>query len=118
MGEVRLTVEVGDMREERFEPVEFLVDTGSTYCQVPGSLLRRLGVPVRWEVEVRLADGRIITDQVGQASIKLEGKTFVTPMAFGKEGEPNLLGVIALETAMLAVDPVQQCLVPTIGWKA
>ena len=118
VGEVRLTIEVGDVREEQFEPVEFLVGTGSTYCQVPSSLLHRLGVPVRWEVEVRLADGRIITDQIGQASIKLEGKTFVTPMAFGKEGEPNLLGVIALETAMLAVDPVQQCLIPTIGWKA
>ena len=118
MGEVRLTLEVGDVREERFETVEVLVDTGSTYCQVPGSLLRRLGVPVRWETQVRLADSRIITDQIGQASIKLEGKTFVAPIAFGKEGEPNLLGLVALETAMLAVDPVQQRLVPTIGWKA
>ena len=118
MGEVRLTIEVGDVREEQFEPVEVLVDTGSTYCQVPGSVLRRLGVPVRWVAEVRLADGRVITDQVGQASIRLEGKTFVTPVTFGREGEPNLLGVVALETALLAVDPVEQRLIPTIGWKA
>jgi len=118
MGEVRLTIEVGDVREDRFEQVEVLVDTGSTYSQVPGALLRRLGIPVRWEAQVRLADGRIITDQIGQASIRLEGKTFVTPVTFGREGEPNLLGLVALETAMLAVDPVDQRLIPTIGWKA
>ncbi len=118
MGEVRLTIEVGDIQEEHFEPVEVLVDTGATYCQIPGRVLGRLGVPVKWEADVRLADGRIVTDRVGQASIRLEGKTFVTPVTFGREGEPNLLGVIALETALLAVDPVEQRLIPTIGWKA
>ena len=118
MGEVRLIIEVGDVQEERFESVEVLVDTGATYSQVPGSLLRRLGIPVRWEAQVRLADGNVITDQIGQASVKLAGKTFVTPVSFGKDGEPNLLGLVALETAMLAVDPVAQALVPTVGWKA
>ena len=118
MGEVRLTIEVGDIQEERFEAVEVLVDTGSTYCQIPSSLLHRLGIPVRWEAEVRLADGRIVTDEVGQASIRLEGKTFATPVIFGREGEPNLLGVVALGTALLTVDPVEQRLISTIGWKA
>ena len=118
MGEVRLTIEVGDVQEEKFEPVEVLVDTGTTYCQIPSSVLGRLGIPVKWEADVRLADGSIVTDKVGQASIRLEGKTFITPVAFGREGEPNLLGVVALETTLLAVDPVEQRLIPTIGWKA
>ena len=118
MGEVRLIIEVGDVQEERFESVEVLVDTGATYSQVPGGLLRRLGIPVKWEAQVRLADGNVIMDQIGQASIKLEGKTFVTPVSFGKDGEPNLLGLVALETAMLALDPVAQALVPVVGWKA
>ena len=95
-----------------------LVDTGSTYTQVPGSLLHRLGVPVRWEAEVRLGDGSLVTDEVGQAAIRLGEKTFFTPVIFGRDGEPNLLGVVALETALLAVDPVEQRLIPTIGWKA
>ena len=118
MGEVRVTIEIGDVREENYEAVEVLVDTGATYSQVQGSLLRRLGIPVRWEAEVRLGDGRMVTDQIGQASIRLGGKTFFTPVTFGREGEPNLLGLVALETALLAVDPVGQRLVPTIGWKA
>ena len=118
MGEVRVTIEVGDAKEERFESLAVLVDTGATYTQVPGSLLRRLGISVRWEADVRLADGSIVTDQIGQAAIRLADKTFFTPVTFGREGEPNLLGVVALETALLAVDPVEQRLVPTIGWKA
>ena len=118
MGEVRVTIEIGDVREENYEEVEVLVDTGATYSQVPESLLHRLGVPVRWGAEVRLGDGSMVTDRIGQASIRLGGKTFFTPVTFGREGEPNLLGVVALETALLAVDPVGQRLVPTIGWKA
>jgi predicted aspartyl protease len=118
VGEVRLIIEIGDVQEERFEPAEVLVDTGATYSQVPGSLLRRLGIPVKWEAQVRLGDGSIVTDQIGQASIRLEGKTFMTPVTFGRDGEPNLLGLVALETALLAVDPVDQRQVPTIGWKA
>ena len=42
----------------------------------------------------------------------------MTPVTFGRDGEPNLLGLVALETALLAVDPVDQRLVLTIGWKA
>ena len=118
MGTFTLTIEVGDIQEERFEPVEVMVDTGATYSQVPGSLLRRLGIPVKWGAQARLADGSVITDQVGQATIRVDGKSFITPVTFGREGEPNLLGFVALETAMLAVDPVNQRLVPTIGWKA
>ena len=118
MGATFVTIELGDVRRERFESIEVMVDTGSTYSQVPGELLYGLGINPEWEAQVRLADGRIITDQIGQASIRLEGKTFVTPVTFGKEGEPSLLGLAALETAMLAVDPVDQRLIPTIGWKA
>ena len=106
------------MRGEQFEPVEVMVDTGSTFTTVPADLLRRLGVNPQRTMQVRLADGSVINDQVCDTVIRLEGQTFFTPISFGREGEPNLLGVVALETALLAVDPVQQRLVPTIGWKA
>ena len=118
MGAIFITIEVGDVRRERFEPVEVMVDTGATYSQVPASLLHRLGIRAEWEAQARLADGTITTDPVGEATFRLEGKTFFTPVTFGREGEPNLLGVVALETAMFAVDPVEQRLIPTINWKA
>lgn len=118
MGAIFVTIEVGDVQRERFEPVEVMVDTGSTYSQIPAGLLQRLGIRPQWEAQARLGDGSITTDPVGEASLRVEGKTFFSPVTFGREGEPNLLGVIALETAMLAVDPVEQRLIPTINWKA
>ena len=118
MGEVRVTIEVGDSRGERFEPVEVLVDTGSTFTTLPGELLRNLGATPQRRMPARLADGSIVEDDVCDTIIRLEGRTFFTPVTFGREGEPNLLGLVALETALLAVDPVEQRLVPTIGWKA
>ena len=118
MGAIFVTIEVGDIRRERFESVEMMVDTGATYSQIPGALLRRLGIRPEWEAQARLADGSLTTDPVGEATFRVEGKTFFTPVTFGRDGEPNLLGVVALETAMLAVDPVEQRLIPTINWKA
>ena len=118
MGAIFVTIDVGDMRGERFEPVEVMVETGATFTTVPANLLRRLGVNPQRTMQVRLADGSVVNDQVCDTVIRLEGQTFFTPISFGREGEPNLLGVVALETALLAVDPVEQRLVPTIGWKA
>ena len=113
MGAVFVTIEVGDVRGERFEPVEVMVDTGSTFSQIPDELLHRLGVPVQRTLESELADGSIETVQVGETLIRLEGQRITTPVIFASEGEPNLLGVVALETALLAVDPVRRSLYPT-----
>lgn len=118
MDVVYVTIEVGDFHRERFEPVQVMVDTGAHFSQVPGVMLRRLGMSPQRIMNVRLADGSIIEDQVCDALIRLEGETFVTPVSFGREGEPSLLGVVALETALLAVDPIEPRLVPYIGWKA
>ena len=118
MGATHVTIEVGDLRGERFLPVEVLVDTGSTFTTVPSSVLRRLGLSPQRTMPARLADGSIIDDEICDTMIRLEGQGFITPVTFGREGEPNLLGVVALETALLAVDPVEQRLIPTIAWKA
>jgi predicted aspartyl protease len=44
MGTLRVRIQVGDAKLERFEPIEALVDTGATYTVLPRSLLRELGV--------------------------------------------------------------------------
>ena len=113
MGTVRITIEVGDPSGERFEPVDVMVDTGATFTTVPGEVLWRLGVPVQRILESELADGRLETVQAGEAVIRLEGQQITTPVIFAGEDEPNLLGVVALETALLAVDPVKRLLYPT-----
>ena len=117
VGAITVTIDVGDIRGQRFESVEVMVDTGSTFTAVPGSLLRRLGISVQRTVPVRLADGSQMTDEVADAVVLLEGQRIITPVIFAREGEPNLLGVVALETALLAVDPVSQRLIATEALK-
>ena len=117
MGALRIPIEVGDPQGQKFETVEALVDTGSTFSIVPAGLLHSLGVTVFDEVPMRLADGSLTIDQVGNTMIRLEGKRIITPVIFGREGEPSLLGVVALETALLAVDPVNLRLISTEGLK-
>ena len=118
MGAVFVTIEVGDVRGERFQPIEVLVDTGATFTTVPANILLSLGLSPQRSEPIRLGDGSIINDDICDALVRVEGKTFFTPVTFGKENEPHLLGMVALDTALLAVDPIEQRLVPTIGWKA
>ena len=72
------------------------------------ALLERLGVPVGRSAQSELADAV----DVGRTIIRLEGKEFPTPVIFGEPAEPSPLGVIALEDALLAVDPVARRLTP------
>ena len=44
MGTFVVQIEVGDLRGEKFEGVEALVDTGATTTVIQGSTLRRLGI--------------------------------------------------------------------------
>ena len=92
-----------------------LVDTGAMFTKVPRALLERLGVPVESSYTAELADGSRIERPRGRTIIRLEGKGFPTPVTFGEEGEQNLLGAMALEDAMLAVDPHSQRLLPVIA---
>ena len=96
-----------------FEDLEVTVDTGSSYTAVPRTIMERLGVAVDDSAPSILADGRQVPVDVGEATIRLEGRQFHPPVTFAGEGEPALLGVVTLEQARLAVDPLGQKLVPT-----
>ena len=89
------------------------MDTGSTFTAVPRDLLQRLGVPITRTAQAELADGSNAPVDIGATVIRLEGRQFHTQVIFAEEGEPSLLGVVTLEEALLAVDPVAQRLVPT-----
>lgn len=88
MGSIFVTMEAGDMRGGRFEPVEVMVDTGPTFTTVPAGLLRGLGVSPQRTMPARLADGTMVNDEVCDTVIRLEGQTFFTPVTFGRKGNP------------------------------
>ena len=113
MGTITVTIQVGDQHGDRFEELDIIVDTGSTYTAVPRAILERLGVPIQRSLPSETAAGRIVPVDVGETTIRLEGLQFHTPVIFAEENEPTLLGVVTLEQAALAVDPVAGRLMPT-----
>ena len=112
MGIFTYLFEVGDPQGQRFETVEAMVDTGSTFTVLPSAQLERLGVPIQRRLSFEIADGSELELNVGETLVRLAGQTITTTVVFGEEGTPLLLGAVALETALLAVDPVHQTLVP------
>ena len=112
MGTFRITVEIADPRGQHFEAVEMLVNTGAIFTKAPRDLLERLGVPVESTYSAELADESSVERTRGRAVIRLEGKEFPIPVTFGEYGEQSLLGAMALEDAMLAVDPHSKRLTP------
>ena len=113
MGTITVTIQVGDHQGDQFEELDIVVDTGSTFTALPRVILERLGVPVQRSLPSETADGRMVPVDVGETTIRLEGLQFHTPVIFAEENEPSLLGVVTLEEAALAVDPVAGRLIPT-----
>ena len=97
-----------------FEPFSdgFGIMRDTHYTAVPREMLQRLGVPVERSLHSETADGRILPVDVGRTTIRLEELEFSTPVIFAEEGEPSLLGVVSLEEAALAVDPLAGRLIP------
>ena len=113
MGTFSCPIEVIAADGSRSETVDALVDTGATYTCLPATLLNRLGVAPRRQIQSELADGSIVDDAIGEARIRLEGIEMTTIVVFVGEGAPTLLGAYTLEGALLVVDPVRQRLAPT-----
>ena len=81
------TIEVGDPQGRNFQEVELEVDTGSTYTALPREMLQALGVPINRSEQSRLADGSRQPVEIGQTTIKLAGKQFITTVIFAEAGE-------------------------------
>ena len=109
MGATHVTATVRNManRERSWEGL-FLVDTGATDSLVPRPHLEAIGlVPERRRV-YELADGRTITLDVGFGMIEFMGDVVAGTIIFGEADAEPILGVTALESAGIEVDPVHQ----------
>jgi predicted aspartyl protease len=111
----RVPLQIGDLAGRRFEAVEAIVDTGSTFTAAPRELLERLGIQPARRQRFRIASGAVIESDVGDALVRLEGVQGATPVIFNEPGEPTLVGAVTLEAFLLGVDPAAQRLVPVEG---
>jgi predicted aspartyl protease len=96
------------------EDLDFLVDTGATFLAVPRFLAERLALVPTRTVSIQIAGGMRQRWPIAEVRLTLGDDTVVTPCLILPDGAP-LLGAVALETLLLAVDPVARRLVPTDG---
>ncbi|MCE2458053.1 MAG: retroviral-like aspartic protease family protein [Dehalococcoidia bacterium] len=115
MGTFTVEIEVGDSLGSQFETVEALVDTGATYTMIPASVLNRLGVVPVAQMNFILADGQRIERDVGEASLRILGSSFHSPIVFANEDSNVLLGAVTLQIFGLGVDSLNERLIRVDG---
>ena len=95
-------------RPQRFWEGLFLVDTGAVDCMVLGKHLRALGLKKRGQRLYELADGSEITFDVTIAEIEFMGERVGATVIYGPDDAEPILGVTALESVGIDVDPRSQ----------
>lgn len=109
MGATYVTVTVRNPadRERSWEGL-FLVDTGATDSLVPRQHLEAIGLEPRGSRAYELADGSAVRFDVAGADIEFMGEYVATTVLFGGDDAKPLLGVTALESVGIEVDPRNQ----------
>ena len=113
MGTFQWPLRISSIDGRQSREIEATVDTGAAYTTLPARFLRELGVEPMGTRRLLLADGRRVDMEYGQAWVAINGERVVTVVVFGEDDGPALLGAYTLEGLALAVDPVEQKLVPT-----
>ena len=111
MGLTHVTVTLRNLaRRERTYTGIFLVDTGAYDSLVPAEAVEALGLDAAGDVECELADGTPQRFRFGVCQIEFMGEVTGGRVLFGSAGIEPLLGVTALESVGITVDPRTQTL--------
>ncbi len=86
----------------------FLVDTGAIDCLVPGSALSAIGLKPKAQRTSELADGSEIKMDITTADVEFMGDLVGATVIFGADDAEPILGVTALESVGIEVDPQSQ----------
>jgi clan AA aspartic protease len=95
---------------DRVYEAVFLVDTGATDCMAPTDELEKIGIRKEGTMAYELADGTIKEYPYGLIRIEFMGETTAGRIIFGNPGCEPLLGVTALESVGIMVDPANKTL--------
>lgn len=109
MGATHVTVTIRNPAEpERTWEGLFLVDTGATDSLVPRPHLEAIGLKPKGRRIYELADGSELILDVTTADIEFMGEIVGGTVIFGEADAEPLLGVTALESVGIEVDPLNQ----------
>src|SRR5580658_1962551 len=111
MGLTRVTVKLTNlMQPKRSFELLFLVDTGATDSMAPSDELEKIGIRQEGKMAYELADGTIREYAFGLVRIEFMGETTAGRVIFAAPGTEPLLGVTALESVGIMVDPANKTL--------
>ena len=109
MGVTQVTVTVRNPADlERSWEGLFLVDTGAVDSLVPGKHLREIGLQPKAKRTYELADGTEIRMDVTTGDLEFMGDLVGSTIIFGADDAEPILGVTALESVGIEVDPQTQ----------
>lgn len=111
MGLTKVTTKLTNLMapERSFEEI-FLVDTGAIDSMVPADELERIGIVKEGKMSYELADGTVKEYPYGLVRIEFMGEITAGRVIFGEPGTEPLLGVTALESVGIMVDPESKTL--------
>lgn len=88
----------------------FLFDTGATDSMVPASELTKIDIQPVGRTTYELADGTRHEYSFGLAQIEFMGEITAGRVIFGPETSEPILGVTALESVGMTIDPATRTL--------
>jgi len=104
MGEIRITFKVYGT-DGQAAALDALVDTGASFTKIPHNIASKLGLEVKHETEVELADGRRVKRGLALAEVEIEDVRRPLLIAIGAEGEKPIIGYTTLEILEFKVNP-------------
>lgn len=109
MGVTHVTVTLRESKKSRkkYEAL-FLVDTGATDSLAPGKQMKKAGFVPDGKMTYELADGTTVEYPFALAVIEFMGEITAGRVIFGPDNAEPLLGVTALESVGIMVDPASQ----------
>lgn len=109
MGAIHVTVTIRNPAEpSRSWEGLFLVDTGATDSLAPKARLEAIGLESKGARVYETADGRKVALDATTAEIEFMGDFTAGRIIMGDDDAEPLLGVTALESAGIEIDPVDQ----------
>ncbi len=110
MGLTHIVVKLKSFTSNDIYETQFLVDTGATDSLAPASELRKIGIKAIGKMTYELATGSIAEYEFGLAQISFMNETTAGRVIFGPDYVEPILGVTALESVGVTIDPANQTL--------
>ena len=111
MGLTRVTVRLRTLAEgSAAYEADFLVDAGATDSLAPATQLRNAGIQPVGRMAYELANATVEEFEFGLAEISFMGEITAGRIIFGPNHAEPILGITALESVGITIDPVTRTL--------